>query len=322
MAGAPTHMHSKHLSVVYTRVGPPPVVNETGWPGHGANFTCDYDGRDDVPVDIARGPGCPHGQRRAAAARPAVGGPPPPLPASSAAPASAETAPAGAAPPAPASRAAETASAGEEGEEGPALPQTHCYVLNAYSGYRLEWRVLDGILQVDASAPVADQNHYVALGFRPQGRTTGGGYESVGTGVATKFGMEGADIVVGHGGAGVVQTYYANLYTGPPDADASLAITNASAVFEPTSDGRGGSAGIVRLRFSRAVAGTGKLASLGYPSSVTSVLTPHADVIWSVGASSAGGSPSCSYHTNTRGLRFINWEAPAGAMSDIWRCVD
>ena len=100
------------------------------------------------------------------------------------------------------------------------------------------------------------------------------------------------------------------------------------------------------LRFTRPLAGTGKLAAVGFNGS-TSILHPSADVIWAVGAydddggdddsdttaaaaaattdatghgSAAASVLTCGYHESARGLRIVNWERPQATFDDAWRC--
>jgi len=78
------------------------------------------------------------------------------------------------------------------------------------------------------------KNVWVAIGFRPLSRATDKQLALLGTGRHMNFGMEGADIVAGSVGLGV-RTMYAELYTGSPVLDDSLAITNASVRIETTT---------------------------------------------------------------------------------------
>jgi hypothetical protein len=100
------------------------------------------------------------------------------------------------------------------------------------------------------------------------------------------------------------------------------------------------------LRFTRPLAGTGKLAAVGFNGS-TSILHPSADVIWAVGAydddggdddsdttaaaaaattdatghgSAAASVLTCGYHESALGLRIVNWERPQATFDDAWRC--
>jgi hypothetical protein len=139
----------------------------------------------------------------------------------------------------------------------------------------------------------------------------------------------------------LVQALYAALYTGPPQAPdppgSALELLNASATFVADGGGDASGGGVLTLRFTRAAAGTGHLASLGLPDYQTTVLSPNADIIWAVGANTAatGGGPpevprrmsvgaatepSCAYHENTRGLRVIDWQDPSTNFVDEWKC--
>jgi hypothetical protein len=94
----------------------------------------------------------------------------------------------------------------------------HCFVLNEFTGYQIEWTVEQKTqelnLRVSASDP-ASGNGYVAVGFRPLGRVRGDPrLIDMETGAQNNFGMRGADIVVGH--ATGFKNMYASEFTGPP----------------------------------------------------------------------------------------------------------
>ena len=310
MAASEGHSNSRHLSVALAYAGPPPVVDSADWPGHGANFSCDFEGRDGSPVgDEAAG--CPFLRNEGANSALADRAPPLGHPRVSSPPATATA----------------TAAAYE-----------HCYTINGASGFDLAWTLrreragrgagARAWLDVQASARVAGPGTWVALGFRPMSREADqGAMDPLGTGRGNNFGMEGADIVAGFG-SGEVRPLYAALYTGPPQApdppSSALEIFNASASFEADAGG-GGGGGVLTLRFTRAAAGSGHLASLGLPDSQTTILSPRADILWAVGAAAdddEGFSASCAYHENTRGLRVVDWEDPTRNFVDIWKCAD
>ena len=123
----------------------------------------------------------------------------------------------------------------------------------------------------------------------------------LGTGTDAKFGMRGADIVLGH--AGGVETRYASDFVGTPALDSSLAVTNASTAV--AGDGR------VTVSFTRPLIG-GKLKAAYNVNA--SIVSPEADVLWAVGAM---GSGKPSYHGHARGLRFVDWENPQTAMASF-----
>ena len=78
----------------------------------------------------------------------------------------------------------------------------HCYVLNRHTDFRLEWNVDTESEQIQyrMSASFEDpETSYVALGWRPLGREWSALIPSaLKTGSESKFGMQGADIAVGH----------------------------------------------------------------------------------------------------------------------------
>ena len=53
MSGSEGHTHSKHMWAEMRKIAPPPVVEDSYMPGHGANFSCEFEagGRDSVPVE-------------------------------------------------------------------------------------------------------------------------------------------------------------------------------------------------------------------------------------------------------------------------------
>jgi len=291
MAGAPGHTHSHHLSVTLSYAGPPPPLDfdEADWPGHGANFSCDFDGRDGVPVDnggdarrvdgeisVARpgggasggsASGCPFLRSRGNSSSGVLPKPPAGHPAKQPAPGLASV---------PASGLGSASALAPT--SGPASVFEHCYTLNRYSGFDLAWTLRvegrDTWLDVEASADVPGPDSWVALGFRPLSRKADPeALDPLGTGRGSNFGMSGADIAVGYGpgsssgsssgggsgggnggGDGAVRALYAALYTGPPQApdppESALELFNASASYTPS----GGSSGV------RGSGGGGRLA--------------------------------------------------------------
>jgi hypothetical protein len=300
MSGSEGHTHSKHMWVTLHRTGPAPVVSDEDMPGHGADFSCNFEenGRDSEPVDRGNSPlrmsheqlvaqassggGCPHMKRLMK----------------------------------PESM---TPSPSSSVEKAPQFKFSdsydHCYVINAYTDYRVAW-TLDAeksLLHVSISSTLLEQRNdtYVALGFRPMGRASSPSLTKQGTGRHMNFGMEGADIVVGSVSGGL-RTLYAELYTGPPVPDNSLKISDATVTI---SDNR------VVVSFTRPLVGGYLHENFDNDGSIVSGA---ADVIWAVGNDSVetddSNTSGCEYHSNTRGIRFINWEDPSIAMVDEWKC--
>jgi len=160
-------------------MGPAPEVNTTDWPGHGANFSCDFAGRDAVPVDVypAGLSGCPRASAMLA------------LPRKSASNKIAE-------PLFFKDRSAPTDVHAasillDTYPSNSTEPTSHCYILNEFSDYRLAWtlHLERGEVDIEVSAFAADTNHWVAIGFRPQGRATNDTLQtSYNTGDVNKFG--------------------------------------------------------------------------------------------------------------------------------------
>lgn len=171
----------------------------------------------------------------------------------------------------------------------------HCYNLDAKVGLVLEWDLHETTsslhVQISARADTAD---YVSIGFRPLGGSSSESARSAGTGREERFGMAGADIVLGHTGG--VEQYYASAYSGAPDPDDSLQIWDASV------EKRGGR---LFLRFRRPLVG-GWLHSHGVNASILSNLS---DMMWAVGRwSQADRAPA--YHGFLRGWREVDWADP------------
>lgn len=187
----------------------------------------------------------------------------------------------------------------------PAMPEavrgggySHCYVLNKMVGVILEWELdeAQALLRVQASAPAPfGDASYIALGFRPWGAASGVKARSMGTGREHRFGMRGADIVLGH--AGGLETMYAEEFTGPPERDDSL----------PVSDGTVAMAeGWISMSFTRPLVGGRLHKRYGINASIASDAS---DMMWSVGR----WLPQLHLaegHGVRRGWREVNWTDP------------
>ena len=103
----------------------------------------------------------------------------------------------------------------------------HCYNLDAKVGLVLEWDLHETAsslhVQISARADAAD---YVSIGFRPLAAPPVRQQGVQARVEEERFGMAGADIVLGHTGG--VEQYYASAYSGAPDPDDSLQIWDAS----------------------------------------------------------------------------------------------
>jgi len=304
MAGAENHTHSKHLSVDMTLIGPPPIIDETNWPEHGSNFSCDFNDRDNQPIDrsspeqdinMKKKTGCVFMNQKKSNHENTK------------------------------KTSEKTIDTKTDHNQGDDDDYTYCYTLNQYLDYKLSWtlRLDDNMIDIKVSSSTYDINSYIALGFRPLGRV--GDYENelepLSTGKRTNFGMAGADIVVGYGN-GEVKNLYAQLYTGPPEDDDSLLLYNTSVEFKPwdESDPTGG--GNTILKFTRPISGTGKLNTYDLPPGATSIISQGADLIWAIGDSTTStndDTTSCSYHDKTRGLAFMDWEHPT-YLPEFWQC--
>lgn len=337
MSGSDGHTHSKHIWAELTKIGPAPIVNDEDMPGHGNDFSCEFEdgGRDSVPVDFYHSTdkenkkdtreggnhnslssaqaistsalfksGCPMATRllRRAAT--------------------------------PTSRA-DTASSKKHSflkpsnheflkRDGEDRQYQHCYVLNDLSDFRLQWtldqsnQLLHCAISVPANTMVTSDltpndngnSTYVAIGFRPLSRVSDLKLNAMGTGHHNNFGMEGADIVSGSLNHGV-RTQYASLYTGPPVVDYSLNISESNV--EIGADGR------IMLSFTRPLIGGYLDVNYGVQASI---LTDMADIIWAVGEDDDNdtNSGNLQYHNNFRGLHVIDWENPEIAFYDSWAC--
>jgi hypothetical protein len=197
-----------------------------------------------------------------------------------------------------------------EREEEASTLSSHCYVLNEETDYRLTWTLDEtaGLLNVTMSATASSPSTWVALGFRPKGRSYDESYAEELTGRHSNFGMLGADIVAGSLSGGV-RTMFAELYTGPPVPSSDLEISSdSSANYE---DGR------ITVSFSRPFL-SGYLATQLKDETATILDNPDADIIWAIGSDDSTGS--CSYHDNNRGYRFIDWRNPEAHLADTMKC--
>ena len=184
----------------------------------------------------------------------------------------------------------------------------HCYILNEATGYRLSW-ILDepsDALNVTVSAPATSASTWIALGFRPKGRTHDESYAEKSTGRHTNFGMLGADIVAGSV-AGGVRKKFAELYTGPPVSSTYLDIVDYGAALE---DGR------ITVTSTRPLL-SGFLYNALKDNTAT-ILSPDADIIWAI--RSDDGTGVCDYHDNARGYRFIDWSFPETHLAENMKC--
>jgi len=292
IAGAPSHTHAAHLVVSLSRRGAALPVKEN-MPAHGAAFQCnftaplpDFPHAKDQPVVNS---GCPFKRNRVLQKQLNT---PKQLPLVLATPPQPST------------------SAGE---------YDHCYVLNRKNNFRLSWSLDRNkqTLRVKMSTKTSSEG-YVALGFRPLSRLSipnglnefpKGFPEELKTqiGLGTKFGMVGADIVVGS--AAGVKTMYAALYTGPPEAADYLKLSDASASYDSAK-------GEMSATFTRPLVGgylMGKypelmsgFAAAGINGTIDNEKT--SDNIWAVGEMSSG---SPGYHFSNRGLSGFSWADPS-----------
>jgi len=295
---------SQHLFVELKRIGEAPTISDSDMPGHGSNFSCEFEdgGRDSVPVDrnvtnllkILGGIGCPH--MTTTMSRKFRN----------------ETADALAAALSDQSlfdvKALSTKAGGNKNNIG--VNFTHCYVLNEYSGYQLRWSLdqVNNIMHIDISAPASDNDTWVAIGFRPLSRSFEQKLTYFGTGRHMNFGMEGADIVAGSVSGGI-RSLYAKNYIGEPVPDSSLKLIYSSVEYD---EGR------VMVKFARSLEGGYLASNYGINASIVSTFS---DIIWAVGHDkSTNSSSGCAYHNNKRGLRPIDWVNPELSFLDDWKC--
>lgn len=171
----------------------------------------------------------------------------------------------------------------------------HCYNLDLKTGLVLEWDLdlQNSILKVQVSAwsNLAD---YVSIGFRPLGGSSSNLAREAGTGREMRFGMAGADIVLGHRDG--IKQYYASSYSGMPQADTSLHISQAFTEFKGDR---------LYLQFQRPLVG-GWLSRHGINASIVSNVS---DMMWAVGKWDADAAVP-RYHHVFRGWREVNWTDP------------
>jgi hypothetical protein len=304
MSGAEGHTHSKHMWAELHRAGSAPAIDDADLPLHGSEFSCEFEqgGRDSVPVTRQgagagadgrggdpRGAGCPHLQRLR-------------------------------------SEAAPEAADGRGEKPSPSRlddSYTHCYTLNRQTDFQLEWTLdsAESVLHCRISAPAADDNTWVGIGFRPASRSSDMSLVPEGTGHHMAFGMQGADLVVGSVGQGV-RSLYAALYTGAPKADTSLQLSDAAVSYSGAGARAGaGADGRVLLSFTRPLVGGYLHANYESDASIVSM---DADIIWAVGSDQTSADvdngSTCNYHDKARGLRVVDWEDPSAAFYDSWKC--
>jgi hypothetical protein len=280
MAGAPNHTKSKHLWIELTRSSTTPPPLPANMPGHGADFSCDF-------TEI----GGPTGRDSA----PVVLGGCPFL--------------------AKKNKSGTTERLGARMTGSNAVSNKaydHCYVLNKFSDFRLSWTVdaANEMLNVKVSAAASTDSTWVAIGFRPLSRaqaTLDDALAEIGTGDHMKFGMAGADIVAGSSNGGV-RSLYAVDYTGPPIVDDSLLIFNATASF---------AGGVASVEFYRPFVSGYLLKNYNIKASV---ISDTSDIIWAVGSDTTSSDTGCSYHSNKRGLRVVNWNEPDNNFDDAMKC--
>ena len=172
----------------------------------------------------------------------------------------------------------------------------HCYNLDLKSGLVLEWDLdlQNSMLHVQISA-WSDVADYVSIGFRPLGGSSSNLARDAGTGREMRFGMAGADIVLGHSDG--IQQYYAAKYSGMPEPDESLHISKA---FTQQKEGR------LYLQFQRPLVGGRLQRSFGINASIASNVS---DMMWAVGKWDADAAVP-RYHNIFRGWREVNWTDP------------
>eukprot|EP00438_Fugacium_kawagutii_P035268 Skav227227 [mRNA] locus=scaffold2048:541165:543590:- [translate_table: standard] len=171
----------------------------------------------------------------------------------------------------------------------------YCYSLDLKTGLVLEWDLdlHNSMLKVQVSAWSALAN-YVSIGFRPLGGSSSIEAREAGTGREERFGMAGADIVLGHRDG--IHQYYASSYSGRPEPDTSLPISKA---FTEQKGDR------LYLQFHRPFVG-GRLTRYGINASIISNVS---DMMWAVGTWDADAAAP-RYHQAFRGWREVNWTDP------------
>lgn len=273
MSGGEGHTHSYHLLVELTRAGPPPVHNESLVYGSG----CDFTGKDAQPVE-------PVDEDDLVEAKRFSGGCP------------------------FLSQRLKAQITSTETKANLQDPVQHCYVINKASDFHLSWTLDETLsaLKLTISAPAESDSTWVAIGFRPKGRSYDESYTEKLSSKHTNFGMQGADIVAGSVSNGV-RTLFAELFTGPPITSADLEISEESVNIIHQR---------VELSFSRPIL-SGYLFNV-YKDNDASIISSESDIIWAIGSDDDAGS--CSYHNENRGYRFIDWQDPESHLDDSTKC--
>ncbi|GMH65903.1 hypothetical protein TrST_g7993 [Triparma strigata] len=271
MSGGEGHTHSKHLLVELARAGPPPVHDESLVYGSG----CDFSGKDSQPVNPVNDVDVVEAKRSSTGC------------------------------PFLSQRSKAQKS---QLKQASSPPPSHCYVINKATDYHLSWTLdeTSSVLNITVSAPAESASTWVAIGFRPKGRSYDESYTEKLSSKHTNFGMQGADIVAGSVSNGV-RTLYAELYTGPPIASTDLEISEESVNVINQR---------VELSFSRPVL-SGNLFKV-YKDNDASIISSDSDIIWAIGSDDDAGS--CSYHDENRGYRFIDWQDPESHLDDSMKC--
>jgi hypothetical protein len=295
---------SNHLKAVLTRVGDALPIEAGYMPAHGADFSCDFseNGRDAVPIDF--GEAAPHPIKLSASSR--------------GCPHLRTVAKTDAKRKLLSDAVANLKKPNSAVDALPPVSQTksakrleYCYSLNRYSGYNVAWSldVVKQLLHVSVSAPAANNQTWVAIGFRPLSRTYDNAMNDYNTGNHNNFGMAGADIVVGSIAGGIRQVYAA-VYTGEPTPDESLTITDSSVTYSE-EDQR------VTLSFTRPLVSVFVVDKNNISAKFNSFSR---DVVWAWGPYFATKKSGCKYHSNKRGMRVINWAYPEYSFFDEWKC--
>uniref|UniRef100_A0A6U6QBS7 Uncharacterized protein n=1 Tax=Zooxanthella nutricula TaxID=1333877 RepID=A0A6U6QBS7_9DINO len=203
----------------------------------------------------------------------------------------------------------------------------NCFLLNRKVGYVFEWKLTgNDFLQVRVSAKTSlfHEKTYVSIGFRPWGGMTfKNASDSIkyGTGREQRFGMRGADIVLG--GLFGSRQMYSESWAGAPVNDSSLQIHNTSVEH---NNGR------MILSFTRPLVG-GKLkskfnisASLVPDVSSDPLMNNLPDIIWAIGQYDDDHKHP-AYHFNYRGWRRVNFTHPTSTNEPLlgsgwapWQC--
>ena len=274
---------SQHLYVELKKIGDAPVINDNDIPSPG-NFSCDFNGRDSVPVERGSS-NCPFYSTFRKLLNPHK------------------------------STATATTAATTTSTKSAVGKYSHCYFLNKHVGFQLSWTLdmVQSRIKIQLSAPATFGNStWVAIGFRPLSRDFSPKVSLIETGRHLNFGMEGADIVAGSINKGI-RLLYAKDFVGEPVASSDFEIYD-SIVYDGTENGTDR----VVLEFSRDFIGGHLFKNYGINASILSNTN---DIIWAVGQDdSKSKESSCSYHENSRGLRLIDFENPELALLNEWKC--